>query len=104
MPLANQRRSLQAFEALGQRNFQPGSPAGWPDTSADWDGSSALLKRIAWADAVAQRMGDTRNARDLAPQLLGATLADETARAVARAESGAQALTLLMASPEFMRR
>jgi uncharacterized protein (DUF1800 family) len=82
----------------------PGSPAGWPDTSADWDGSSALLKRIAWADVVAQRMGDARNARQLAPQLLGATLSGETATAIARAESGAQALTLLLASPEFMRR
>jgi uncharacterized protein (DUF1800 family) len=98
------RRALQPFEALGQRNLMPGSPAGWPDASADWDGSSALLKRIAWADVIAQRMGDARNARDLAPQLLGATLTDETAKAIARAESGAQALTLLMASPEFMRR
>jgi uncharacterized protein (DUF1800 family) len=101
---AEKRRSLQAFEALGQRNLQPGSPAGWPDTSADWDGSSALLKRIAWADAAAQRLGTDRNAKDLAPQVLGATLSDETARSIARAESGSQALTLLLASPEFMRR
>jgi uncharacterized protein (DUF1800 family) len=36
--------------------------------------------------------------------VLGATLSDETSKAIARAESGAQALTLLMASPEFMRR
>jgi uncharacterized protein (DUF1800 family) len=104
IPLREKRRSLQSFEALGQRNLMPGSPAGWPDTSADWDGSSALLKRVAWADLVAQRMGDARNARDLAPQLLGATLSDDTAKAIARAESGAQALTLLLASPEFMRR
>ena len=104
IPLRDKRRSLQAFEALGQRNLMPGSPAGWPDTSADWDGSSGLLKRVAWADVVAQRMGDARNARDLAPQLLGATLSDETAKAIGRAESGSQALTLLLASPEFMRR
>lgn len=104
IPLRERRRALQPFEALGQRSLSPGSPAGWPDRSADWDGSSALLKRIAWADVVAQRMGDARNARDLAPQLLGATLSDDTAKAIARAESGAQALTLLMASPEFMRR
>ncbi|HEV7607358.1 MAG TPA: DUF1800 family protein [Steroidobacteraceae bacterium] len=104
IPLREKRRALQAFEALGQRNLMPGSPAGWPDTSADWDGSSGLLKRVAWADVVAQRMGDARNARDLAPQLLGATLSDDTAKAIARAESGAQALTLLLASPEFMRR
>jgi len=104
IPLREKRRALQPFESLGQRNLMPGSPAGWPDASADWDGSSALLKRIAWADVVAQRMGDSRNARDLAPQLLGATLTDDTAKAIARAESGSQALTLLMASPEFMRR
>ena len=104
LPLRDKRRSLQAFEALGQRNLQPGSPAGWPDTSADWDGSSALLKRIAWADTVAQRLGSERSARELAPQVLGATLSDATTKAIARAESGAQALTLLMASPEFMRR
>jgi uncharacterized protein (DUF1800 family) len=104
IPLREKRRSLQGFEALGQRQWSPGSPAGWPDTSADWDGSSALLKRIAWADVVAQRLGDARNARELAPQLLGGTLTPETALAVARAESGAQALTLLLASPEFLRR
>jgi uncharacterized protein (DUF1800 family) len=104
LPLTDRRKSLGAFEALGQRNLQPGSPAGWPDTSADWDGSSALLKRIAWADVVAQRLGSERNARDLAPQLLGATLSDDSAKAIGRAESGSQALTLLLASPEFMRR
>ena len=104
IPLRDKRRTLQAFEALGQRNLSPGSPAGWLDTSAEWDGSSALLKRIAWADAVAQRMGDSRNARELAPEALGATLGDATTKAIARAESGAQAMTLLMASPEFMRR
>jgi len=104
IPLREKRRALQPFEALGQRSLMPGSPAGWPDASADWDGPSALLKRIAWADVVGQRMGDSRNARELAPELLGATLSGDTAGAIARAESGAQALTLLLASPEFMRR
>ena len=104
IPVPPGRRALAAFEALGQRSLMPGSPAGWPDTSADWDGSSALLKRIAWADVAAQRLGSQRNARELAPQLLGASLTSETAQAIARAESGSQALTLLLASPEFMRR
>jgi uncharacterized protein (DUF1800 family) len=104
LPLREKRRAVQPFEALGQRIHMPGSPAGWPDTSADWDGPSALLKRIAWADSVGQRVGDERNAREVGPQILGATLGDDTARAVARAETGAQALTILLASPEFMRR
>ena len=104
IPVREKRRALQPFEALGQRSLMPGSPAGWPDRSADWDGPSALLKRIAWADVVGQRMGGSRNAGELAPELLGATLTGDTERAIARAESGAQALTLLMACPEFMRR
>ncbi len=104
LPVGDGRRALAPFELLGQRTFMPGSPAGWPDTSADWDGSSALLKRIAWADAVAQRVGDRRNARTLATDVLGVTLYDASASAIARAESGAQALTLLLSAPEFMRR
>ncbi|HXZ59802.1 MAG TPA: DUF1800 domain-containing protein [Steroidobacteraceae bacterium] len=95
---------LAAFELLGQRTWQPGSPAGWPDKSADWDGASALLKRIEWADAVGGRLGSRRDAAELAPQLLGANLTDATGTAIARAASAQQALTLLLSSPEFMRR
>ena len=47
---------------MGQRTYSPGSPAGWPDRSADWDGASALIKRIEWADAVGQRVGSRRDA------------------------------------------
>jgi uncharacterized protein (DUF1800 family) len=104
IPVREKRRALVPFEALGQRSLMPGSPAGWPDTSADWDGSSALLKRIAWADVVAQKLGSSRNARELGAQVLGASLTSETSTAIARAESASQALTLLLASPEFMRR
>ncbi|MGH8322805.1 MAG: DUF1800 family protein, partial [Steroidobacteraceae bacterium] len=98
------RAPLAPFELLGQRTYGPGSPAGWPDRSADWDGASALLKRIEWADAVGQRLGNRRDAAQLAPQLLGATLASATRTAIARAASGSQAVTLLLAAPEFMRR
>jgi uncharacterized protein (DUF1800 family) len=104
LPVDTGRSPVAAFELLGQRIYGPGSPAGWPDRSADWDGASALMKRIEWADAVGQRTGNRRNAMELAPQLLGATLTDGTRTAVARAATGAQALTLLLASPEFMRR
>jgi len=95
---------LAAFELLGQRTWQPGSPAGWPDRSADWDGASALLKRLEWAHALGARLGSLRDAAALAPQLLGATLSEASARAIAHAASAAQAVTLLLATPEFMRR
>ena len=89
---------------MGQRTFSPGSPAGWPDRSADWDGASALIKRIEWADAVGQRVGTRLDAAALAPQLLGNSLTQATRTAIARAASGSQAITLLLAAPEFMRR
>jgi uncharacterized protein (DUF1800 family) len=104
LPVPDGPKALAPFEMLGQRHFSPGSPAGWPDRAADWDGSASLLKRLEWADQLGQRIGTRIAAAELAPQLLGATLGDHTRVAIARAESGAQALTLLMASPEFMRR
>jgi len=104
LPVEAGHGPLVPFELLGQRTWQPGSPAGWPDKSADWDGASALMKRIEWADAVGARLGSRRDALELAPQLLGANLSDATRTAVARASSAAQAVTLLLAAPEFMRR
>ena len=98
------RAPLAPFEVMGQRTYSPGSPAGWPDRSADWDGASALLKRLEWADAVGQRMGSRRDAAALAPQLLGDNLSEMTRTAIARAASAAQAITLLLSAPEFMRR
>jgi uncharacterized protein (DUF1800 family) len=104
MPVEARRGSLVSFEVLGQRTYSPGSPAGWPDRALDWDGASALMKRIEWADAVGQRVGNRQNAAQLAPQVLGPMLSDGTRAAIARAASGAQALTLLLTAPEFLRR
>ncbi|TLZ16120.1 MAG: DUF1800 domain-containing protein [Gammaproteobacteria bacterium] len=104
LPVEAGQPALTPFGVLGQRMWEPGSPAGWPDRSADWDGASALMKRIEWADALGQRLGNRRDAVQLAPQLLGANLSAATRSAVAHAASAAQALTLLLAAPEFMRR
>ncbi len=104
LPLDDARQVPPIFANLGQRVWSPNSPAGWPDRSADWDGGSALLQRLRWADQLGQRLGANVNAVQLAPQILGATLADNTRVALGRAASAAQALTLLLAAPEFMRR
>jgi uncharacterized protein (DUF1800 family) len=104
LPVDPTHAPLAPFDLLGQRTWQPGSPAGWPDRGADWDGASALIKRIQWADAVGARLGNRRDAIELAPELLGASLSDATRTAVAHAASAAQAITLLLAAPEFMRR
>jgi uncharacterized protein (DUF1800 family) len=104
VPAGPPGRALGAFELLGQRPWTPGSPAGWPDRAPDWDGPAALYKRVEWADALARRLGGRASAVELAPRLLGARLTEKTRTAIARADSGAQALTLLLACPEFLRR
>lgn len=97
-------RDLRLFDQLGQRPMQPGSPAGWPDRGADWDGAAALMKRLEWAQETSQRLGSRRNARALAVESLGAVWTATADQAVARAQDPAQALTLWLAAPEFMRR
>jgi uncharacterized protein (DUF1800 family) len=104
LPVDAGQAALAPYALLGQRTWAPGSPAGWPDRSPDWDGASALIKRIEWADAVGQRLGNRRDAAALAPQLLGANLGAATGSAVAHAASASQAVTLLLAAPEFLRR
>jgi uncharacterized protein (DUF1800 family) len=104
LPVSERADSILPFFTLGQRQFAPGSPAGWPDRSADWDGASALMKRIEYADALSQGLSMLPKVSDLAPQLLGATYSDETRTSIARAASDSQALTLLLTAPEFLRR
>jgi len=48
--------------------------------------------------------GSAVDARSLAPRVLPGTLSDDTAGAIARADSGSTALALLLVSPEFLRR
>jgi uncharacterized protein (DUF1800 family) len=95
---------LAPFQLLGQRPYTPGSPAGWPDTAGQWDGPDALLKRIEWASAVGKRMGSKVQPLDAGAEALGSALAERTRMAISRAESAAQGMALLLASPEFQRR
>ncbi|HEX3835988.1 MAG TPA: DUF1800 domain-containing protein [Steroidobacteraceae bacterium] len=104
MPIDAARNVPPLFANLGQRVWSPNSPAGWPDRSVDWDGASALMQRLRWADEIGQRFGSSIDGAQLAPQVLGATLSANTRQALSRAASAAQAVTLLMAAPEFMRR
>ena len=95
---------VRAFELLGQRQYTPGSPAGWPDTAKSWDGSDALLRRVLWASRVAGRYEQGQDPADLALSCLGAYARPETVTALRRASSASQGLTLLLMSPEFQRR
>jgi uncharacterized protein (DUF1800 family) len=95
---------VRSFELLGQRQYTPGSPAGWPDTAKSWDGSDALMRRVLWASRIAGRFEQGIDPGDLAAASLGNYVRPETVTALRRASSGAQAVALLLMSPEFQRR
>ena len=93
-----------ALDLMGQAPFRPGSPAGWPDTASEWGGAAALYKRIEWSHAVARVVGPRVDPVELGDAVLGPTFDAETRKAIARAESRRQGMTLLLASPDFQRR
>lgn len=93
-----------ALDMMGQTPFRPGSPAGWPDTAAHWGGADALYKRIEWSNTVSRFVGSRVNPVDLGNAVLGPAFGTETRKAISRAESNVQGMTLLLASPDFQRR
>jgi uncharacterized protein (DUF1800 family) len=95
---------LQSARAMGEMPFSAPSPKGWPDTASAWTGSDAVLERVEWANAAAERLRPQSDPAELADQALGPLLNPETRNAIKRAASPAQGLALLFASPEFQRR
>jgi uncharacterized protein (DUF1800 family) len=92
------------LKQLGQPTWQPGSPAGWDDIAASWAGPDALVRRVEVAQRLADRAASAVDARVLADKLYADSLSEATRSAIARAESPAEGLALLLVSPEFVRR
>ncbi len=97
-------RVIPMFEQMGQPIWKPGSPAGYTDSNSTWAGGAALMRRVEIAARLAQRSSAQIDARILAPQILPGILSALTTESIARAESPVQALSLLLISPEFLRR
>lgn len=96
-----------AIGALGQPVWNAPLPNGWPDQAAVWAASDAVLARIDWAFTYAGRFDQGfagPQPADIANLALGPLLRPATQRAIAQAGSRREALTLLFAAPEFMRR
>jgi uncharacterized protein (DUF1800 family) len=97
-------QAANLMNQLGQPVWRPGSPAGYDDQTATWAAPDALLRRVEVAQRIAMQAGTAVDARSLAPRVLPGALSDDSASAIARAESGSTALALLLVSPEFLRR
>ncbi len=94
-------KSVGALTQLGQPIWRPGSPAGWDDVAASWAAPDALLRRVEVAQRVAAAVPSS-DARALGPRLMPGTWSPATAAAIAKADSPAQGLAMLLVAPEFM--
>jgi len=102
--LPNRGQSVNILAQLGQPIWKPGSPAGFSDTTENWAGGAALMRRVEIASRLAERSANRVDARILAPRILSGQLGAMTTESIARAESHSQGLALLLLSPEFLRR
>ena len=96
------QRIIQAGNLLGEPLWRPPAPKGFSDDDAAWlDG---LGQRLEIANAFAHREGLGHEPEAVMEIALGPLASTETRRAIARAESRPQALTMLLMTPEFLRR
>lgn len=100
-----QNAGVGALMAMGQRPYAAPGPDGWADIADAWLTADLVWKRVEFAQAYSARIARA----DLDPMqvgeaCLGPLMSDETRTAISRAESPAQGLALLFASPEMQRR
>ena len=95
---------LGPLGGMGHRPLAAAQPNGWSDAAADWAAPDAIVKRISFAQGLANAHAPQAEPLQLADAALGARLGPATAAAIRRAESRPEAFTLLLMSPEFQRR
>jgi uncharacterized protein (DUF1800 family) len=94
---------VQGMAQLAQPLWTAPQPNGWSDTAAEWATPEALMRRVDWVFTIAGRLGG-RDPGAVAEAALGPLARAETVAEMRRAGSTREALTLLLASPEFLHR
>jgi uncharacterized protein (DUF1800 family) len=95
---------VRTAAVLGQPLWSPPAPAGWPDADNSWMGPSPVRERLRVAEMVARMSDRLADPRQVADDLIGPALSEQTRQAVARAETREQGIELIVMSPEFLRR
>ena len=90
--------------AMGQKPFSAPSPKGWAEETGVWCTPDAVIKRMDWSEAFAARAIGDRDPAQLARDALGARLSPLASKIIARAETRAEGLSIMLMSPEFQRR
>ncbi len=97
------QRIVSALTQLGQVPWRAPSPAGYDDIAPAWAGPDALVRRVELAERIARGAPLDAVIAQAEAAFPGA-LGEATRTQLSRAESGQQALALLLVSPEMMRR
>jgi uncharacterized protein (DUF1800 family) len=103
MPLEpNVVGAMRSRARMGEPLWGVAQPEGFSDVQAAW--VDTLAQRLDVAELIAARMESTVDAQELVEATLGPLASADTQRAVARADSRQQALTIALMAPEFHRR
>jgi uncharacterized protein (DUF1800 family) len=94
---------LAGMTAINQMLWMAPQPNGWPDVAPAWATPEALMRRVDWSYTLAGRAGVT-DLPAFTAAALGPLARAETVQAMRGAGSQRDAVTLLLASPEFMHR
>jgi uncharacterized protein (DUF1800 family) len=103
-PRPKSQEVVRLSNQLGQPLWGVPSPKGWPEAAETWANPSALRERLRVAEQVARQIDKTLDPRAAAEDLFGVALSNETRQAIARAETREQGVTLLVMSPENLKR
>lgn len=100
----NGQQLARQLASLNYRLFNAASPAGESDTAMGWVSSDSVMKRIEWSKVFARQFPPKSNPLDLAQQVFGPIMRQETAFIIKGAASPQDGLAFLLSSPEFQRR
>ncbi len=96
---------LEPLKLMGQPFQEPSGPNGWPEEAEAWINPQGLAGRIQWAMKVPERLvPDLPDPRRLVQTALADAAGARVVWAAERAETIAEGVGIILASPEFNRR
>ncbi len=100
-PSSGEERAMNILGTMNHEPFTAPSPAGWPDQTEHWNSPIAISQRIGWGVALGERLGNDIDARKAATNMIDPAASRALMASIEQAASPAQALALLLASPDF---
>jgi len=94
------RALIFGLTTMNHHPFTAEAPTGWPDRAEHWASPNALKQRLEWGIAAGRKLA-SRERMEMATTHLVPPADKVLQRAMMRAESPGQAISILLASPAF---